>query len=766
MIKKALLTLLAVLGGTVFLLGVAFWLRDPLAKFGANRVLAQSQITVTALRGLEFDTHHLAFAELGVTLPSGQALSVTGLDLRFVLQSLRSLPLLQSLDIATAQLSDAAPTEPTAPASATAAEAPTSSLSVNALLAQLRAFPLPSITIDALVIPQWHEAMRLALQPAATGLNLDAASGALHLMAQFSQQDAAAPAQLQASLTRLDAVLGELQVTLAPGPDTHRLDGSGRLVFDDLAALVGELQQASSALPALEVPPLHSADLSWRLSGNVADDLFGTLTNGEATSFVFGLSAGSTFSMPEGVIPNIGASTVTFPGDVTLTVATGAGMGISTGQMPLRLTSHYSQEPLNVDGTFAISDCYMNATPCYVEFRGSGAYGSYGANGTLALAMPSLTAGHGAYHLTTTNLVLSGLPPDIPSFDIDAAAMLESGVLTFTTPLVLHGAPKPAVITASGDYSFATGAVHAQLDSSSLAFTAASPLSSWLREWPYPFDVLTGAVEALEADARWQPGGALTATIKGTLRDIGGAYETYVFSGLNGPIEAEMSFGDPFMLVTPPLSVKLANLDVGVPLTNLTLDFQIDRSTQTFIASAFRAEILGGTLTGENLRYDWSAPSNDITLRFAGLDVAEMVTLVGYEGVEATGRLSGTVPLTLGKGSVVVTGGELHAEEPGGVIRYLSGVGDPNTGNAQLDLVNQILSDFQFHALTSAIDYSPDGELTLSMQLQGHNPDLGSNQPINLNLNLSNNIPALMKSLNAARNIEDFLREQLNTTPQ
>jgi hypothetical protein len=761
MIKKFLLTLLTLLGGTLFLLGMALWFRDPLAKLGANRVLAESQITVTALRGLEFDTHHVAFAELGVTLPSGQELALAGVDLRFVLQSLRSMPLLQSLDIATAQLTGAAQAEPetsTPP-----------SLHVNEVLAQLRAFPLPSVSVGELVIPQWHEALRVSLRPDADGLNLDAASGALHLLAQFSQPDAAAPAQLQASLTRLDAILGELQVTLEPGQDTHALDGSGRLVFDDLAALVGELQQATNALPVqnLQVPPLHSADLSWRLSGNVADDLYGTLAGSDGTSFVFGLSAGSTFTVPEGAITSVGASTATFPGDVTLTIATGAGMGISAGQMPLRLTSRHGEQPVNVDGRLEFTNCFLDAaTPCNLGFRGSAAYGSYGLNGTLAIAMPGLGGGPGAYHLTTTNLVLQGLPPDIPAFDVDAALTLQDGVLSFTSPLVLHGAPMPLVFAASGAYTFTSGAVNLQLTTSSLEFTQGSPLSAWLREWPYSFDVMTGSVEALAVEAQWQPAAALTATVSGTLREIGGAYASFVFAGLNGPIETELGFGDSFTLATPPLSLTLASLDVGLPLTNLRLDFQIERSSQALLASAFRAEIMGGTLSGENLRYAWNEADNALTLRFAGLDVAQMVTLVGYEGVEASGKLSGAIPLTLSSGSVVVTGGELHADDPGGVIRYLSGVGTPDTGNAQLDLVNQVLSNFQFHTLTSSIDYTPDGELLLSMQLQGHNPDLGSNQPINLNLNLSNNIPALLESLRAARNIEDFLREQLRTTPQ
>jgi hypothetical protein len=123
------------------------------------------------------------------------------------------------------------------------------------------------------------------------------------------------------------------------------------------------------------------------------------------------------------------------------------------------------------------------------------------------------------------------------------------------------------------------------------------------------------------------------------------------------------------------------------------------------------------------------------------------------------GAVSGELPVSITAGKVEVDAGKLYAEMPGGSIRYLDAP-PAGQGNPAMDLVNQALSNYQFQSLESTIDYTPDGELLLGMQLRGNNPDMNGGQPINLNLNISDNIPTLLKSLQAGRVIEDFLQEQ------
>jgi hypothetical protein len=59
--------------------------------------------------------------------------------------------------------------------------------------------------------------------------------------------------------------------------------------------------------------------------------------------------------------------------------------------------------------------------------------------------------------------------------------------------------------------------------------------------------------------------------------------------------------------------------------------------------------------------------------------------------------------------------------------------------------------------MNSEVFYGDDGELLLALQLRGYNPDMNNGQAINLNVNITDNIPSLLKSLQASRVITNEL---------
>jgi len=52
--------------------------------------------------------------------------------------------------------------------------------------------------------------------------------------------------------------------------------------------------------------------------------------------------------------------------------------------------------------------------------------------------------------------------------------------------------------------------------------------------------------------------------------------------------------------------------------------------------------------------------------------------------------------------------------------------------------------------------------LNLQLRLTGRNPDLEEKRPVVLNLGVENNIPQMLKSLRAARAVEEILEKRLN----
>jgi hypothetical protein len=295
-----------------------------------------------------------------------------------------------------------------------------------------------------------------------------------------------------------------------------------------------------------------------------------------------------------------------------------------------------------------------------------------------------------------------------------------------------------------------------------LSFTAEEGLSTLFTAWPHPFGLLGGTLD-MDLALQWQQASSAEAALswQGTLAaglDQGaGFYGEQFFSGLNTRFTARLDSTLPLLLDLPPTDLQVAAVDIGFPLTDLNASLRIDGAAGTMHLQEFSAVLLGGTLSADEAVYDPEAERNEFTLRFAGLRLADVVTLVAYEGVNASGAVSGEIPLTIDASGVEVKAGRLAADAPGGLIRYQGAVAG---GNAALNLVNQALSNYRFDNLQSSVDYTPDGELVLGMQLQGSNPDMNNGQRINLNLNLSNNVVDLLESLQAGRAIEDFFQER------
>lgn len=759
MLKNFLRKVLLSVGAALVILLVAYGFREGLTRVAANFLLADSGLALTHLQGLQLGTAHADVETLTFAMASGLQLTLTGVAVDYRIASLTSAPIIDSIQIGSANvLRDSGAQDDASLQNEVADNAAAGdTLLLSNLLQLVREFPLASIIVSKLDLPQRTDSLAWRVQHSNGELSVRVDSGALQLLARFTQVDAAAVADLQVTLTRGNAMVGNFHLLLQPNGTAFGLNGSGHLQFDDLNTLLGELQQQPLALP------LKAASLDWSLAGSVADDMRGTFQSsansaGPAT-FALALQAGSTVTLPAEIANGLGELLVTFNDDAELTVVTGADPRLSTGRLPLQIAGSWQQQAVTVDTVLTLADCDLR--DCSLVFNGNASVADYTLAGSIAVAATRLTAEAGEFAIQTTDLQLGGLASWTPLFDIDGTVVRKQDQLVFNTPLLLRNAPADAGIGVNGKYDLASGAASGHLTMPRLEFAESErALSAWLSGWPYPFDLLTGAVAA-EVDLQWQPAAAvLRADVRATLQDIAGFYGDYFFGGLSGEVQGIADIADTVSLETPPLGLTIASVDVGVPLDNIAVDFRFDGAGHQLLIKSVSADMLGGNITGDDLVYDFNHERNGLTLRFNSLQLERMLALADYDGIAAIGAVSGELPLTLTANGVEVTAGTLKADAPGGSIRYLAGATAGVSANAGLALVNQALGNYQFTSLTSNIDYSADGELLLSMQLQGHSPDLGAEQPINLNLTLSDNIPALLKSLQSARAIEDFLQQQ------
>ena len=101
----------------------------------------------------------------------------------------------------------------------------------------------------------------------------------------------------------------------------------------------------------------------------------------------------------------------------------------------------------------------------------------------------------------------------------------------------------------------------------------------------------------------------------------------------------------------------------------------------------------------------------------------------------------------------------INAEQSGQII-YATTPEERAAANQGLRTTYEALSNFLYVELLSSINMSPDGNSTMTIKIKGNNPDFRSGRPIELNLNVQQNLLDLMRSLSISSNIEQIISEK------
>jgi hypothetical protein len=209
--------------------------------------------------------------------------------------------------------------------------------------------------------------------------------------------------------------------------------------------------------------------------------------------------------------------------------------------------------------------------------------------------------------------------------------------------------------------------------------------------------------------------------------------------------------------------LAVARLDIGVPLTEGALEFQL-RPTRALDVRRTTWRFAGGELRAEDVVLELGAPRTEARMQASGLDLGALLALVSLEGVDGTGRIDGEIPFVREDGVLRVEQGVLRASPEGGRIRY-----QPTQAVAQyaasrpndLGLAVAALSDFHYEKLEAGVDGDIDGELNVELHLRGANPAVQDGHPIELNLSLDAQVADVVRSGRAAYGVPKALEERL-----
>ncbi len=208
--------------------------------------------------------------------------------------------------------------------------------------------------------------------------------------------------------------------------------------------------------------------------------------------------------------------------------------------------------------------------------------------------------------------------------------------------------------------------------------------------------------------------------------------------------------------------LEIDHTDSGIRVFGPQLDFDLSlpaRGAPRLSLSSFSLSALDGIIAVPPLSFNPRHPVIDTRIAVAALELERILELYPQEGLYGSGVLGGALPLKLDGNQLSISQGQLISQGQGGVIRYqptpeVSLMGQQNPG---IQLALDALTDFRFDLLDLTLDYSPSGDAVMRARLKGRNPGWQQGRPVDLNLNIEENLLDLLRTLRLTDSVTDAI---------
>lgn len=305
---------------------------------------------------------------------------------------------------------------------------------------------------------------------------------------------------------------------------------------------------------------------------------------------------------------------------------------------------------------------------------------------------------------------------------------------------------------------------HLRLDWQLIPNTWQGSLTQLVSPWPWPLELTAG---------QWQGQGQLNMDL--ATPDAWQLNSQVELSQLTGAVpsalinQAAASLAMQANAQGLQLQIKqatIAQLDAGTPLQNIALTAQLDwpsaQPKPQVELHSLGADWLSGHISAPATQLDFNQPIQTLTLNLTEIDLGQLLALEQQAQLSASGSLSGQLPLYLSEQGVQVDAGQIQGHTDGGHIALQPLLTPEHPAYHTLAPALNALENFTYHQLDSQVTYSNNGDLTLALFIAGANPDFKQGHPVEFNINLTENIPALLESLRIVNGINDQIEKMLS----
>ena len=293
-------------------------------------------------------------------------------------------------------------------------------------------------------------------------------------------------------------------------------------------------------------------------------------------------------------------------------------------------------------------------------------------------------------------------------------------------------------------------------------FKAANPLQKTFKDWPELVSFNSGRLHS-QIDFTVPYSGALKLAVNGSASGLNGIINRSELKNLSLEFSAQLA-GQTLVLELPSLTIE--QLNPGIPLGPIELK---KAHYQTLLDNILQgsgnwqrmqANLLNGRVWLDAQQFDLSG-TQKLLLQVEGLELQELLRVYPADGLAGTGTIDGQLPIYIAHDSFYIKAGQLQAREPG-VLQFQSEkIQALGQSNPAMRIVADALEDFHFNLLSSGLSYDQSGKLLLNVSLKGQNPDLEKGRPIHLNINLEEDIPALLASIQLSGQVSEIIQKRV-----
>ena len=801
---------------TIAAIGVYLY-RDSIARDVANTMLKDSDLAVTGVSIDSIGTEDIVFNELVLEQRDGTRIRIAGIALPINTRSTRSGVLnVDSLEIISSRKSDQ-------PAAIGAILASILELPQNVPFSTVRISRVITDGLPPLTDVSWEsteagQLLRLNIGSFAVVVGIDPGSEGEHrvFVTATTSDDIVAVAlalvvereearfvvsgqsttrvapllpvlhavgMMPAKITSFDTLLrGVVSTSISDNPQdpiqveaTLKSDGEASLQYqiDDQSQMQVRVLTYSPTIMTVEYP-----SLDWRAHVDSGDM---RITAASVQDFPLNVAsldcrAGIVCSLQANIVArdfsltglSIGSAAISAPVTITVDQKTQINIAGNTTAM-FRGVSDQESAAESIEltrfsgATIDVDDNGWHGHADEAHFQIGGIEAQPGLSGTVSLGLSNLAVTDSGDRIssaffvnsTAARLSFAELLWSVPN--LEGTWQLAGEDFSATAKLATADDAFQAQTQLTHNLTTARGAIRIQ--DASLDFSSRH-LSRSLSPAPRNWDINAGHA-SLGAELDWAAadhGFQVSGSTELRLEGISGYKDDIALTGLSTALNVKLDTqsGHDFQ----PATLSLDLIEVGMPISEITADFQIGADLSSVQVGALSMQVLGGTARADPFSYEMEASVNDILVRLESIQLSLMKSLAEFDSLDIEGSVSGALPISIIDDLITIDKGRLENDGAGGVIRYnANGAG---ADDSALGMVTRALSNFEFESLSADVRYSEGGELKLSVRLEGVNPDMDPNQPVVVNLNVENNVPEMLRSMRATRSIEEVFQRRMN----